>query len=133
MLLCDSAQALGGKLYILGGGWTQIAVPQGTPVPMSLAIKLAVPWSRANQRIKFSVVLKDSDGNAVPNDDGFVQLESEFEVGRPPGLEEGTPLDAIFAVNSPGLVLTNGRYVWELEVDGSVAGRAAFRVQVHGE
>ena len=37
MLLCDAAQESGGKLYILGGGWSIIRTPN-TPTPMSLAM-----------------------------------------------------------------------------------------------
>ena len=42
MLLCDAAQQQGGKLYILGGGWTTINFQQ-VPFNMALAIKLAIP------------------------------------------------------------------------------------------
>jgi len=38
MLLCDSAQAVGGKLYILGGGWTMLAKIQPR-ARMPLAVK----------------------------------------------------------------------------------------------
>ena len=42
-----------------------------------------------------------------------------FEVGRPPGLKPGTPLDFPVAVNSGPLPLEpGGRYEWRLSIDG---------------
>ena len=35
LLLCDHAQEVGGKLYVLGGGWS---IYRGTPVTMALAV-----------------------------------------------------------------------------------------------
>jgi hypothetical protein len=52
-------------------------------------------------------------GQLVP-----VEVAGEFEVGRPPGLPEGTLLEAPFAINVPSLLLQQGRYVWELWIDG---------------
>ena len=48
--------------------------------------------------------------------------------GRPPGLRPGTPLDSTLALNFAGLTLGPGGYVWQLEVDGHVLARSAFRV-----
>ena len=47
ILLADSAQAINGKLYILGGGWS-IADPG--PVVMALAMKIEVPWDQAKRQ-----------------------------------------------------------------------------------
>lgn len=46
MLLCDAADSVNGKLYILGAGWSQLLFPD-RPANMSLAIKIAVPWDQA--------------------------------------------------------------------------------------
>ncbi len=120
MMLCDHAQVAGGKIFISGGGWTVTSTP--TP-PSAIAILLQVPWTQANRKIQFKLRLVDSDGEPVtqPNQMGQtvpVEIGGEFEVGRPPGLIEGTPLDAPFAMNIPPLLLQPGRYVWELWVDG---------------
>jgi hypothetical protein len=124
LLLCDAAQEVGGKLYILGGGWSVMAAD--TPTSMALAVKLSVPWDRANTRHKVVVDLLDADGGPVDLGEGPVRIEGEFEVGRPPGLKAGTPLDAPFVANFPGLALEPGSYVWELEVDGTSMARASF-------
>src|SRR5688572_18666622 len=42
MLLCDAAQVVDGKLYLLGGGWSFVGPD---PAPMAIAIKIDVPWT----------------------------------------------------------------------------------------
>ena len=57
-------------------------------------------------------VLVDADG-------GELRVEGTFEVGRPPGVRPGTPIDVPLAVNFGPLPLRPGtRYVWELSIDG---------------
>ena len=120
-LLADAAEAVGGKLYILGGGWS-ITGPQ--PSPAALAIKIEVPWSEANRPHEWKAVLEDQDGQAVtlptPEGESVVEVGGSFEVGRPPGLIEGTPLDLPIAINLGPLPLhPGGRYRWRLFVDGA--------------
>ena len=47
LMLADSAQAVEGKLYILGGGWSLVG-PE--PTPMAIALKIEVPWDETNRR-----------------------------------------------------------------------------------
>jgi hypothetical protein len=120
IMLADAAQAAEGKLYILGGGWS-VTGPE--PVPMAIALKFEVPWDQANRPHHWELELIDSDGNPViaPTMEGeqAVQIGGDFEVGRPPGLPAGTPLDLPLAINIGPLPLTPAsRYVWRLWVDG---------------
>jgi hypothetical protein len=128
MLLCDAAHAVGGKLYILGGGWSILAKVQPR-ANMSLAVKLAVPWSRANERIHIDAVLITDQGEEVTQEeDQPVRAEGELELGRPPGLRHGTPLDATFVLDFQGLDLPVGGYVWELRLGSQMAARVPFQV-----
>jgi hypothetical protein len=128
MLLCDSAQAVGGKLYILGGGWTMLAKVQPR-ARMSLAVKLSVPWSRANERIHVEAVLITDQGVEVTHgEDQPVRADGNLELGRPAGLRAGTPLDATFVMDFEGLDLDVGGYVWELKVNDEPAARTPFQV-----
>jgi hypothetical protein len=120
MLLADSAQVQGGKLYLLGGGWS-VAGPE--PIPMALAIKIDVPWDQANQQHKWAIALQTADGQPVigqtPEGERPIIIDGQFEVGRPPGLVPGTPIDLPMAINLGPLPIAPGsRYVWRLEIDG---------------
>ena len=121
MLLADAAQEVGGKLYILGGGWS---ITGPTPTPMAIALKLEVPWDRTNEQHKLLLELLDEDGDPVlvTDDQGEqvpLQVSGEFEAGRPPGIKPGTPIDSALAVNFGPLQLQPGhRYQWRLSIDG---------------
>jgi hypothetical protein len=119
MLLADAAQAVGGKLYILGGGWS-VAGPG--PVPMALAIKIDVPWEQANTSHRLRVILVDEDEQSVrvptPTGELPFEIESTFEAGRPAGIKPGTPLDLALALNMPAIPLRAGtRYIWRCFID----------------
>lgn len=128
MLLADSAQAVGGKLYILGGGWSIIGPD---PTPMALAIKIDVPWTEANNTHTLRLALFDEDGQAVmvptPTGTQSFEIHTSFEVGRPAGLKPGTPLDLALAINLPPLPLrSDTRYVWRCFVDNAPAEEVSF-------
>ncbi len=122
MLLADAAQEVGGKLYILGGGWSQTGP---NPSPFAIAIKLEIPWDRANHPYKLRLDLLDADGEPAqaplgPEEEMQpIRIDMDFETGRPPGLPPGTPLDGALAINFSPLPLEPGRrYQWRLTVDG---------------
>ena len=127
MLLCDAAEESGGKLYILGGGWSVIRVPE-VPTSMALAIKMSIPWDQANQPHQIIATLLTEDGDPVEQDAGPVIVEAQAEIGRPAGIKPGTPLDMPFVLKFQNLMLKAGGYVWELDVAGTTMARAPFRV-----
>lgn len=123
MMLCDHVQEAGGKLFISGGGWSQIAPQAG---PTGLAILVSVPWTMANERISFTVALVQADGEPVhqvgPLGPQAVEISGEFEVGRPPGSVQGAPIEVPLALNFPPLALPVGtRLTWRLEMSGAGA------------
>lgn len=114
MLLADAAQQVGGKLYILGGGWSTTGSPTA---PMAVAIKIEVPWDRTNVSHDWRLALVDADGRPVQtSDDRAVEVSGQLEVGRPAGLPDGTPLDAPLVVSFGSMPLSPGRYEWRLEI-----------------
>jgi hypothetical protein len=118
MMLADAAQQVGGKLYILGGGWS---ITGPNPTPSALAIKIEVPWELANRPHDLLIELIDSDGRPVQIEEGKpAQILGKVEVGRPAGLAAGTPLDAPLAVTiAPIAALKPGqRYLWRLSING---------------
>jgi hypothetical protein len=119
LMLADAAQAVGGKLYILGGGWTNIY----GAAPFAIAIKLEVPWSEASRPHDFRLELEDADGHPVevPQEDGSEQpivIEGQISTGIAPGVKPGTPMDAVIAISVGALPLDVGRYAWRLTIDG---------------
>jgi hypothetical protein len=126
MLLADAVQEAGGKLYVLGGGWS---VRRGDgPFQMALAIKLEVPWTEANTPHAVVAELVTQDGPPALMNGQPVRIEGQIEVGRPPGIPAGTPLDAPMALNINGIQLESGGYRWQLSVDEDVVAEASFLV-----
>jgi hypothetical protein len=126
MLLADAAQAVSGKLYILGGGWSLIG-PE--PTPMAIAIKIDLPWESADipHTLQLDLLGEDGQPAVLPlqtEDDPEprnrpMQISGQFQTGRPPDLRSGTPLDVAMALNIPPLPLQpDYHYTWRCSIDG---------------
>jgi len=129
MLLADSVQVADRKLYVLGGGLSAIG-PR--PQPLAVAIRLEVPWDRANLRHVWQLELLDEDGGAVTVRDRPLVVNGHFEAGRPAGLRPGTPLSVPLAINFPSLPCKQGcSYTWQLTIDDAthVDWRQSFHVR----
>ncbi len=120
LLLADHAVVADGKLYINGGGWS---ITGPTPTPSAIAVKLDVPWDRANQKLHLRLRLIGQDGDpvTVPSPDGPqpVEITGDAEIGRPEGLVHGADIDFPLAFQLGPLPLEPGqRYQWVLDIDG---------------
>jgi hypothetical protein len=119
LMLADAGQEVGGKLYILGGGWS---VTGPAPSPHAIILKVDIPWTDANTRHHFRLALRNEDGEPVfvpgPEGEQPLMLEGDFEAGRPAGLPPGTDLDFSLVANVPPLPLPPGqRFEWRLWID----------------
>lgn len=100
LLVGDHADATAGKLNMLGAGWTDLwrgATHGGAP-PMThfgIAVGILVPWSETNQAHHLTVKIEDEDGNPLGE-----PIETDLELGRPPGLPQGVDQRAILAINA---------------------------------
>ena len=66
-LLADAVQAVQGKLFVLGGGWDTLWV-QDVPArhpSLAIGLRLRVPISWAEERIRLSLELQDADGHSM--------------------------------------------------------------------
>lgn len=82
LLVADHAEAVNGKLYVMGGGFDTLWAPQFPhAVRFSFAALFKVPWNDTNRRlpVKGWVVRADDEAEL-----GW-KMEGELEAGRAPG------------------------------------------------
>jgi hypothetical protein len=125
LLLCDWAEAINGKLYIMGGGWSHILMSQ--PVTMAIAVNVSVPWHATNQQHKIRATLQTEDGLVVSMAGRPIEVEADLEVGRPPGATVGMAQNAPMALRLQNLPLQPGAYSWKFEIDGQEYSRVMFQ------
>lgn len=104
-MLADYAEAVNGKLYIMGGGRTHVDLVDGDGRPVLVS---------------------------TPTGERPVEIDGGIEVGRPAGLKPGTPQTVPVAMNIGPLPLAAGRdYVWRCSVNGATedAWRLPFSVR----
>lgn len=121
LLLADYAEAVNGKLYVMGAGRTVVGP---APSTFAIAVLIEIPWDETNRRHVLRLELVDSDGQPVmiPTATGQcrVEIDGGFEVGRPPGLRPGTSQTVPLALNIGPVPLAPGReYVWRCSVNGA--------------
>jgi hypothetical protein len=87
-----------------------------------VAIIFHVPWQHTNEKIPFSLGLLDEDGHPViqpgPQGPQPVQVNGQFEAGRPPGLTPGSEIGVPMTFGSVLHLPPGRRYTWVLEVSG---------------
>jgi hypothetical protein len=128
-LLADAVQAVGGKLYVIGGGWDTLFVsrfPARHP-SMGIGMRLRVPWSFHGDRFTVSVDLVDEDGVSVF---GEKRLSQTMGVRRPPHLPSGSDVSIVRAFTFNSLPLTRpGGYAFPILVDDNEVSRLRFWVR----
>ena len=127
LMLADSAQAVDGKLYILGGAWNILRFPEfPAQLIVGIAVAIDVDWNETNTRHHLDVHFEDADGGADgPHDRRRLR-------GRPAARRDaGTDLRIVFAVNGPLAIRTPGQYSAVASIGGTELARARFQaVQV---
>jgi hypothetical protein len=109
VLLGDFAQAVNGKLTVVGAGWNIWNAPEyPSVVPFGLGIGILVPWTETNRQHAFSFVIKGSEGPDLATGDG------NFEVGRQPGIPAGMTQRVVIGVS--GQVRIEGAGTYEIHV-----------------
>lgn len=127
LLLCDHAEAINGKLYIMGAAWNLLQAPN-QPITVALAIVVKVGWDEADTSHELIAELLDADGERIVMNGEPVAPSGRFELGRPQGVKPGSTLNMPLAFNLSGLVLGVGQYEWRLLIDGEPIARAPFAV-----
>ena len=123
LMLADSAQAVDGKLYILGGAWNMLRFPQfPASLIVGIAVAIDVDWNETNQRHHLDIHFEDADGNAMEP-----RIGADFEAGRPPGAIAGAELRIVLAVNGPISIPAAGTYAAVASVGGEELARSRFQ------
>lgn len=93
LLTSDFAEVVGGKLYVMGGGWDKFAPPAyPAQIRLGIAVGIRVPYLQANIPHHFSVTLTKGDGGEL------FKVEGDLETGREPG-SRGESAFVPFAAN----------------------------------
>ena len=94
-LLADRAEAINGKLYIMGGAWDRITVVDfSQPVSISLALGIRIPWNATNQERALSLHLEHEDGTRIAP-----SIQANINAGRPANAIPGQSFLVIASVN----------------------------------
>ena len=95
LLTADRAEALNGKLYVMGGAWDRRIVQSfDEPVTIGLAAALLVPWNLTDQNHDFNLAIEDAEGNVIGE-----ALSGGFKVGRPADATQGQAFRTIIAAH----------------------------------
>jgi hypothetical protein len=124
LILTDYAEALNGKLYALGAGWSVLRFPE---LPQewrfTIGIGIDVGWDETNQRQTLDVVIQDPDGAELGED-----LSMEIEAGRPPGLPPGQEQRMVVAFNVGASFETAGPHAVVIRSGDAELERSRFHV-----
>jgi hypothetical protein len=122
LLLSDHSEAVNGKLYMTGGGWNVLRLPE-LPHEWSFHISLGidVAWHETNHPHELVVTIQDPDGIELGQG-----LTANFETGRPPGMPPGQEQRLVMSIGAGANFETSGPHAAVVQVDGEELGRARF-------
>jgi len=122
VLVADRAEAINGKLYMMGGGWDRLAVADfSQPVHFHVALGVVVPWTATNNQHPVRVELQNEDGQTLEP-----RLEVGILVGRPPDAIPGQSFRALVTVASSFILPRPGAYALIATMGGRDPRRAVF-------
>jgi len=122
LLLADHSESVNGKLYMVGGGWNVLRLPE---LPhewgFHIALGLDVGWDETNTHHDLLVNVHDPDGNELGEG-----LTANFETGRPPGMPQGQEQRLVMSIAATATFTAAGPHAAVVEVNGEELGRARF-------
>lgn len=132
VILANHAEAHNGLLYLAGAGWNDAALAftaEGPSVPLhfGVGVSVLVPWTQTNRKHRLEVRMEHEDGG-----EPLFRMEGEFEVGRPPGLQEGADQRAVLAMDGITQFPAAGGYRIVATVDSGKVRSVSFRVRSRG-
>ena len=134
LLLCDHAEVVNGKLYVLGGGWTQTVrtigpPPPGAPGPIvpptqfAVAVSLLLDWEEAGGVLPVRIGVEDEAGHVL------LTVTGQLTSGRPPAPMPGLTLRSTLVVPVALIFPHPGVYRARVDIPGQESARVtAFAV-----
>jgi len=126
LLLTDQSEAINGKVYVLGGGWNMLQLPE---LPQEwgfgIAFGLDVPWNDTNRPHSLSLRIEDPDGEMLGD-----EFSVDFETGRPPGLTPGQDQRIVTSLGARTTFASAGPHAVVIQVGDKEVGRTRFYVQL---
>ena len=128
-ILADAAQAVGGKIFILGGGWNVFRSPS-YPASVQLSVAIGIGFTSSEIGISYPLKMVIGDEAGIPV---VPELNGQIETGQPaPDLPQALPVkvpvvwNVSFAIPRPGrygIVITAGSSQAELSFDAIFVGQ----------
>lgn len=113
LILADGAEAVAGKVYILGGGADVHTAPSfPVAIKADIALGFLVEWAETNQPIQLQVRLVDAD-----EVERFA-VSAEVVVGRPATARAGQDIRNLVAIKGPLPIEQPGAYRLVMRLDG---------------
>jgi hypothetical protein len=95
IVLADRVEAVNGKLYMMGGAWDRLQVPDfSQPVGFGIAVSVLVPWSGTNEEHPLRIFIESEDGTKLDQ-----EYQINVNIGRPPNAIRGQSFRALIALN----------------------------------
>ncbi len=123
LILADRAEGINGKLYMMGGAWTEIRVRDfSQPLAFSLSVGVLVLWNATNKEHALEIRVESDDGTVLPP-----PIPVKLNMGRPPQAIPGQEFRSIIAINGAWKLPGEGTYRVTAELADGVSKRTAFR------
>ena len=129
LILADSAQVVGNKLYLLGGGWDRLNINRDFPVNQRCAIAVAIkiPWNETNLKHELEVEVMSEDPD-TEEPKSLAKINGQFEVGRPVGIPAGQDQRIQMAIDMGLRLDSTGTKTVIARIDGNEMRRLLFSV-----
>jgi hypothetical protein len=128
-LLADAAQAIGGKVFVLGGGWNLFRAAS-YPAPVQFAIAIGLGFSSSEIGMKYALNVAIADESGVPI---VPEMKGQVETGQTaPDVPKTASIKIPVAINinmslphpgTYGIVVTAGPSSTQLSFEAIFAGQ----------
>ena len=114
LILADRAEAVNGKLYMVGGGFDRVGIVQiPGPANFDVAVGVLVGYNETNSVHRIEIVLEDEDNKVVQP-----PIAAQFELGKPAGMKIGEPQRFQLVLRGPFVIPKPGGYHWVVSLNG---------------